>query len=193
VARCHEVQFYSNDSLFLDGFIRFIGTALKNGSTAVFIGTASHRISLLERLHAESQETRAAIRQGRYFALDAVEFLSNVMVNDMPDTGWFLKAVGDLVASAASGAKGTHSRVAACGEWAPFLWAEGKADAAIRLEELWNEVAEKYDVDILCGYSLESLRCEEDSYTFHRIREEHSAVRADRSGEATQALLASHL
>jgi hypothetical protein len=149
VGRCHEAQFCSDGSLFLDRFSHFIGTALKNGSTAVFIGTASHRISLFERLHADSQETRAAIRQGRYFALDAVEFLSNVMVDDMPDTGWFLKAVGDLVASAASGAKGTHSRVAACGEWAPFLWAEGKADAAIRLEELWNEIAEKYDVDIL--------------------------------------------
>jgi hypothetical protein len=176
VARCHGVQFYSNDSLFLDGFTRFIGTALRNGSTAVFIGTASHRISLLERLHAESQETRAGIRQGRYFALDAVEFLSYVMVNDMPDAGSFLKAVGDLVASAASGANGEHSRVAACGECAPFLWAEGKADAAIRLEELWNEIAKKYDVDILCGYSLENLRCGEDSYTFRRICEEHSAV-----------------
>ncbi len=169
VGRCHEAQFCSDDSLFLEGFTRFIGTALKNGSTAVFIGTASHRISLFERLHADSQETRAAIRQGRYIALDAVEFLSNVMVDDMPDAGWFLKAVGDLVASAASGAQGMHSRVAACGEWSPFLWAEGKADAAIRLEELWNEIAEKYDVDILCGYSLESLRCEEDSYTFRRI------------------------
>jgi hypothetical protein len=41
--------------------------------------------------------------------LDAVEFLSYVMVNDMPDAGSFLKAVGDLVASAASGANGEHS------------------------------------------------------------------------------------
>jgi hypothetical protein len=192
VGRCHEAQFCSDDSLFLDGFTRFIGTALKNGNPAFFIGSASHRISLFERLYAESQETRAAIRQGRYFALDAGEFLSNVMVSDMPDAGWFLKAVGDLVASAASGADGTHSRVAACGEWAPFLWAEGKADAAIRLEELWNEIAEKYDVDILCGYSLESLRCEEDSYTFRRVCAAHSAVRADRSGEATRALSTSH-
>jgi hypothetical protein len=51
------------------------------------------------------------------------------------------------------------------------------APAAIRLEELWNEIARTYNVDILCGYSLESLRCEEDSYTFRRICEEHSAVR----------------
>jgi MEDS: MEthanogen/methylotroph, DcmR Sensory domain len=186
VTRCHDVQFYSNDSPLLDGFTRFIGTALKNGSTAVFIGTASHRISLLERLHAESQENRAGIRQGRYFALDVVEFLSNVMVNDMPDAGWFMKAVGDLVASAASGAGGTHSRFAACSECAPFLWAQGKADAAIRLEELWNEITKKYDVDILCGYSLERLRCEEDSYTFRRICAAHSAVRADRSGDMTE-------
>src|SRR6201987_4843906 len=152
VGRCHEAQFCSDDSLFLDGFTRFIGTALRNGSTAIFIGTASHRISLLERLHAESQETRAGIRQGRYFALDVVEFLSNVMVNERPDAGWFLKSVGDLVASAATGANGEHSRVAACGECAPFLWAEGKVDAAIRLEELWNEIAMTYNVDILCGY-----------------------------------------
>src|ERR1700751_5522119 len=106
VGRCHEVQFCSNDSLFLDGFTRFIGTALRSGSTAVFIETPSHRISLLEKLHAESQETRAGIRQGRYFALDAVEFLSSVMVNDMPDAGSFLKAVGDLVESEAIGANG---------------------------------------------------------------------------------------
>ena len=57
-----------------------------------------------------------------------------------------------------------------------ILWAQGKADAAIRLAELWNEIARTYDVDILCGYPLESLRCEEDSYTFRRICEEHSAV-----------------
>ena len=99
------------------------------------------------------------------------------MVDDMPDTVWFSKAVGDLVASAASGAGGTHSRVAACGECASMLWALGKADAAIRLEELWNQIAKTYNVDILCGYPLESLRHEEDSYTFRRICEEHSAVR----------------
>ena len=79
--------------------------------------------------------------------------------------------------AARKGAKGEHLRIAACGECASILWAQGKADAAIRLEELWNQIAKTYDVDILCGYPLESLRCEEDSYTFRRICEEHSAVR----------------
>jgi CheY-like chemotaxis protein len=176
VGRCHEVQFYSDDSRFLDGFTGFLGAALKAGNPAVFIGTETHRNTLLERLHAQSPDIRTAIRQGRYVPLDAVEFLSNFMVNDMPDPGWFLKVVDDSIVAARKGADGKHLQIAACGECAYILWAQGKADAAIRLEELWNQIARTYEVDILCGYPLESLRCEEDSYTFRRICEEHSAV-----------------
>ena len=177
VGRCHEVQFYSDDSGFVDGFTSFLGAALKIGNPAFFIGTALHRNAILERLHAESPDIRTAIRQGKYLALDAIEFLSNFMVNDMPDPGWFLKVADDSIVGARKGANGEHWRVAACGECASILWAQGKADAAIRLEELWNQIARTYNVDILCGYPLESLRHEEDSYTFRRICEEHSAVR----------------
>ena len=190
VGRCHEVHFYSDDSLFLDGFTRFLGAALRAGNIAVFIGTGSHRIALIERLHAESPEIRTAIRQGRYVGLNATEFLSNFMVNDMPDPALFLKIVDELIVTAKKEVNGQHLRIAGCGECAPMLWAQGKADAAIRLEELWNGIAMTYDVDILCGYPLESLRCEEDNYNFRRICEEHSAVRADRSAEATQTLSA---
>jgi CheY-like chemotaxis protein len=177
VGRCHEVQFYSDDSGFVDGFTGFLGAALKIGNPAFFIGTALHRNVILEKLHAESPDIRTAIRQGKYLALDAVEFLSNFMVNDMPDPGWFLKVLDDSIVAVRQGANGEHFRVAACGECASILWAQGKADAAIRLEELWNQIARTYNVDILCGYPLESLRHEEDSYTFRRICEEHSAVR----------------
>ena len=176
VGRRHEVQFYSDDSRLLDGFTLFLGAALRAGQPAVFIGTESHRNTLLERLHAQSPDIRTAIRQGRYVPLDAVEFLSSFMVNDMPDPGWFLKVVDDSITAARKVANGEHLRIAACGECPSILWAQGKADAAIRLEELWNQIARTYDIDILCGYPLESLRCEEDSYTFRRICEEHSAV-----------------
>jgi len=176
VGRRHEAQFYSDDSLFLDGFTRFISIALNAGNPAVFIGTASHTKTLLERLQAESPDIRTTIRQGRYVALTAAEFLSSFMVSDMPDAGWFLKVVDDLIVAARKGANGEHLRVAFCGECAHMSWAQGNADAAIRLEELWNEIAKTHNVDILCGYSLESLRCDEDSYTFRRICEEHSAA-----------------
>jgi DNA-binding NarL/FixJ family response regulator len=92
VGRRHEVQFYSDDSHILGGFARFLGTTLKAGNPAVFIGTESHRKTVLERLHAESPDIRTAIRHGKYVAFDAVEFLSNFMVNEQATTArWNLR------------------------------------------------------------------------------------------------------
>jgi CheY-like chemotaxis protein len=176
VGRFHEVHFYSDDSLFLDTCTRFLGAALSAGDAAVFIGTATHSMTLLETLHAEDPDTRTAIGQGRYVGFNAAEFISDFIANDMPDTGSFLRVVDDVIVAARKGVEGEHSRVAVCSECAHILWAQGKADAAIRLEELWNQITTKYNVNILCGYSPESLRCEEDSYTFRRICQEHSTV-----------------
>jgi hypothetical protein len=56
------------------------------------------------------------------------------------------------------------------------LWAQGKADAAIQVERLWDEIARKHQVDILCGYVLNSFQREQESHVYERICAEHSAV-----------------
>ena len=38
---------------------------------------------------------------------------------------------------------------------------QGKAGAAIRLEQLWDEIAKTCNVDILCVYGLNSFQCEQ--------------------------------
>ena len=81
--------------------------------------------------------------QGRYISLDAADMLSTFMVNDLPDSARFLEAAANLITAAAKAAKGEHPRVAVCGECEPPLWALGKGEAAIRLEQLWNEIAER--------------------------------------------------
>ena len=48
--------------------------------------------------------------------------------------------------AAAKGATGQQPRVMACGECSPLLWAKGKLDAAIRLEQLWDEVGKTFGV-----------------------------------------------
>jgi MEDS: MEthanogen/methylotroph, DcmR Sensory domain len=174
--RCHEVQFYANDTFLLDGFTRFISTALMSGNPAIVIATKAHRDSLRERLRAHGADIRGAIDEGRFIALDAAETLSAFMVNEMPDPVRFLKVVSDLIMAASGMTKREHLRVIACGECAPLLWAEGKADAAIRLEELWDEIARTRDIDILCGYPSGSFRYKEDSHIFRSICQEHSAV-----------------
>jgi DNA-binding NarL/FixJ family response regulator len=176
IPRCHEVLFYSDDTLFLDSFARFIAVALKAGDAAIVVATELHREALALRLKTQGVNVDAATQQGTYIQLDVAKTLSTFMVNDMPDTARFFEIVGGLIQAAAKAAKGEHSRVVACGECSPLLWAEGKPDAAIRLEQLWDSVGAAFKVNILCGYALNSFHGEEDEHVFQSIRAEHSAV-----------------
>lgn len=176
IARRHEAGFYSDDASLLDGFTQFIGAALKAGNAAVVVATQSHRDRLLPSLQAHGLDVFAAVEQGRYIPLDAAETLSTFMVNDLPDPSKFLKVAGDLIVEAAKTVKVENARVAACGECAPLLWAQGKAEAAIQLEHLWDEIAKSHPVDVLCGYPLASFQGGVGSHVFGRICAEHSAV-----------------
>jgi DNA-binding NarL/FixJ family response regulator len=172
----HEVQFYSDDAVFLDTFARFIAAALKAGDAAIVVVTESHREALALRLKTQGSDVDAAIQQGTYIQLDVAKTLSTLMVNDMPDSARFFEVVGGLIEAASKAATREHSRVVACGECAPVLWAEGKTDAAIRIEQLWDEAGKTYEMDILCGYALDSFHGEEDQHVFQSICSEHSAV-----------------
>jgi DNA-binding NarL/FixJ family response regulator len=172
----HEVLFYPDDAVFLDSCTRFIAAALGAGDVAAVVATESHRDSLFERLKAEGLDVDAEIKHGRYISLDVAKTLSTFMINDMPDWARFFEVVGGLVSGAAKAGKGEHSRVAMWGECGPLLWAEGKVDAAIRLEQLLNQLATIYEFDLLCAYALSSFRGEEDERVFQSICAEHSAV-----------------
>jgi DNA-binding NarL/FixJ family response regulator len=172
----HEVLFYSDEAVFLDSCTRFIAAALGAGDVAAVVATESHRDSLFQRLKAEGLDVDAEIKHGRYISLDVAKTLSTFMVNDMPDWERFFEVVGGLVSGAAKAGKGEHSRVAMWGECGPLLWAEGKVDAALRLEQLLNQLATIYEFDLLCAYVLSSSHGKEDEHVFQSICAEHSAV-----------------
>ena len=149
--RSHEVGVYPDDASLVDDFTRFIEDTLEHENPVIVIVTESHRNGLFQRLQARGWDIPAAMQKGSYISLDVSDTLSKFMVNDWPDAARFAKAVGDLIEGAAN-AEGRHPRVAACGECAPALWAKGKAEAAIQVGHLWDEIADSHDVDTLCGY-----------------------------------------
>ena len=171
----HKVQFYSDDAALLLGVTCFIEAALKAGEPVIVIATESHRTSLLERLLARGVDVLAAIEQGLYFPNDVDETLSKFMVNDLPDSARYLKVMSDLFSLAAKTANPAHPRVAAFGEIAPTLWARGQADAAIQVEHATDELARTRNVDILCGYMLNSLQREQNDI-YQKICTEHTTV-----------------
>ena len=172
----HEVQFYSDDALLLDTFARFIAVALKAGRAAIVVITESHRDGLVSRLKGQGLDVDAATQKKTYIQLDVNKTFSTFMVDGMPDATRFFPVVRGLIGAAAKAARQQHHGVVVCGEGTAVLWAEGKADAAIRVEQLWNEVGKTLGVDILCGYAFSSFQGEKDEHVFQSICAEHSAV-----------------
>ena len=175
IIHSHEVQFYSHDAGFLESATHFIGAALKNGNAAIVFATKPHRDSLLQGLKAEGVDADAAIQQGAFVSLDAADILSTFMVNGKPDADRFFESFRNLIKSASNAAKAENPRVAILGEGVALLCAEGKREAAIRLEQLGNILVSACNVDILCVYPF-SLLIQEDEHAFKTICAEHSAV-----------------
>jgi len=175
----HEVVFYSEDRQLLDEVSQFIGAALKAGNAAVVVATGSHQDCLGRRLQAYGVDLAAVTEQGRYIALDPADALSTFMVDGMLDPVRFLESLGKVIvktAEAANAVNGEHRRVAFFGEGADLLCQQGQAEAAIQDEKLRNELTKRYDVDILCAYSLSNLEGAMDEEVFQQIFAEHSTV-----------------
>jgi signal transduction histidine kinase len=171
----HSVQFYADDSFLLDGLSRFIGTALGAGDAAIVVATQDHREALERRLQARGLSTAKSIRQGRYIVLDAAETLQRFMVEGFPDRTRFREVLSSVVVRA-RGAVEKGARVVAFGEMVALLWEDGKYDAAIHLEQLWNELGKEHSFFLHCAYPIKSFSQDHHSEPFLKICSEHSDV-----------------
>jgi DNA-binding NarL/FixJ family response regulator len=172
----HDALFYSDDTVFLDGFALFISAALKAGNAAIALVTKSHRDSLLQRLKAESVHVDGAIQQGTLILLDVADTLATLSVDGLLDPVRVSEGFSGLIQAASKAAKAEHPRVVICCECKGSLWAEGKTDAAILLEQSCNEIAKTHEVDMLCAYPLSAFHGEEDEPVLQSIYAEHSGV-----------------
>jgi signal transduction histidine kinase len=174
--RAHTVQFYGEDAFLLDELSRFIGAALGAGDAAVVIATGAHRDGLAQRLKASGLDANRAAEEGRYVAIDATETLAKFMRNGRPDAMLFAEVVGRALNQVAVAAGGKDSRISAFGEMVALLWTQGNAGAAVRLEQLWNDLARNYSLSLRCAYPISGFDREYHSDSFLKICDEHSHV-----------------
>jgi two-component system CheB/CheR fusion protein len=57
-----------------------------------------------------------------------------------------------------------------------MLSAQGQHDAAIRVEQLWNDLSNTHAFSLLCGYPMSVFRGDEHGAEFRRICDQHSRV-----------------
>jgi len=155
---------------------RFVGSALEAGDASIVIATKVHRDGLARQLKARGLNITQSAAEGRYVSLDAAETLSKFMVEGWPDEARFTDLIGSVIARATAVAQGERPRVAAFGEMVALLWAEGKSKAAIRLEELWNGLAQTHSFDLRCAYPTSLFGRAEDGKCIEEICGTHSHV-----------------
>lgn len=172
----HVAYFYQASDSLLEALCDFIGPALGAGNAAVIIATPVHLEGLEQRLRARGFDTRKASTQGRYVALDAAQTLSKIMVEGMPDPARFAEIVGGAIARTTPSVKGTRPEIAAFGEMVSLLWTEGKREAAVRLEQLWNDLAKQHFFSLRCAYPVANFYGEKNAQPLMQVCAEHSAV-----------------
>jgi PAS domain S-box-containing protein len=168
----HFVQFYDNDSYLIDSVIAFVAAALFEGNSSVVIATPEHRGAIQRKLVASGIDIADATGSGRYVELDASEMLSKFMVEGAPDADRFMNTVGSVIARQAT----SRGRIHAFGEMVALLWAEGKREAAIQLEELWNQLGKRYRFALFCAYPIGGFGKESDELALSGVCSCHSRV-----------------
>jgi CheY-like chemotaxis protein len=175
VPNCHKLLLFSDDTIFLSTFARLVAAALKAHNLAIAVVTKSHQEGFLRELKAESVDLDGADQQGTFILLDVDDILATVWVDGLPDRVRFVKVLSHLIDKSSKAAKAERPRITFCCECIGRLWAEGKTDAAVRLEQACNDLAKKYDIDLLCAYPLRAIHGNEDN-VMEGIYAEHSAA-----------------
>jgi hypothetical protein len=149
----HAVQFYENDNSLFTTVAGFLSQGLIEEHPAVIIATAAHTGAILEQLSGRMIDVDKARGLGELVVLDAHQTLASFMVGDRPDAARFEASIGRVISDLLKG-RSNRTLVRAYGEMVDVLWKEGREEAAIQLELLWNGLAGRYGFALLCGYAM---------------------------------------
>jgi MEDS: MEthanogen/methylotroph, DcmR Sensory domain len=168
----HAVQFYGDDASLFTTVGGFLSEGLVTGHPAIVIATRAHSAAIAQQLTTRMIDVAAATTSGDLLLVDAEETLASFMDGDIPHPGKFEYHVGGLIKRMLGDR--TRMIVRAYGEMVDVLWKQGREDAAIRLEILWNKLAHTYGFALLCGYSMGNFY--KQAERFQEVCRQHTHV-----------------
>ncbi len=169
----HVVEFYDGAFIY-DQVSDFIAAGLRFGQPAVVIASERHRDGILAKLADFQIDIRETIASKQFVWVDAPKALSEIMAGALPDAQAFRRCIGGVFEEIRAGRE--HLTVRAFGELVDLLVQQGNPAAAVRLEQLWNELGKNYGFSLLCAYSVAGFYREEHWRYFQRICDEHARL-----------------
>jgi hypothetical protein len=168
----HRVQFYESDDHLVESICEYLSRALDSGDVAMLIAETVRRAAIENWLSEQGYDLESLSAAGLFFSFDALETLTVLMKDGLLDRELFYANLGPRLDEIfASGRK-----VSAFGEMVAILLKAGQAQAAIDLEELWNEVARSRELSILCAYPVGAFVGEKADEIFSGICKTHTHI-----------------
>ena len=146
----HCAQFYLDEAVLTDSLARWVRQGCESDAAVVLIASAAHLQRLEQHWQSDGNDASRARQAGRLMALDAEAMLAAFPPEEAPDRERFFAGVGRIIADAAR----RCGRVVAFSELAALLWKQGRPEAAVRLEQLFNELATRCSFTLLCVHSM---------------------------------------
>ncbi len=176
----HAVRFYEDADSLCRLVGEFIAAGLEAEEPAIVVATPIHTKLIDECLRKCGLDVDNLKRIGDYVTVDARETLATFMVGSVPNAGAFHHHMGSLIQQVLRNREKTTLRV--YGEMVDVLWKDGRETEAIRVETLWNELANTHAFRLLCGYSMGNFY---KGAAIDEIKQQHSHLVND-TGEQTQ-------
>jgi PAS domain S-box-containing protein len=163
----HIVQFYESSDALYSLVSEFISGGLGNGDHVLVIGTEEHRREFAARVQ------QIDVEADRLLMFDAAQMLSSFMDGASPNAARFQETVGRTIREQLNGGK---KRLRIYGEMVDLLWRDGHTDAALQLEDFWNDLGKELNFSLLCAYSLERFFKDCEAEGFDSICKRHHHV-----------------
>jgi PAS domain S-box-containing protein len=168
----HFVQFYDRDESLVSSVTQFLRDGFEDEESAIIICTNDHARAIELLLETVGVDVVGLKKAGTFVTLDAAKTLASFMIGDLPDAALFQRAIGSRVAHALTSGR----RLRLFGEMVSLLWNEGKTDAMMRLEELWNELGRHHIFRLFCAYPMNSFARHSCDAAFTHICNAHTRV-----------------
>lgn len=168
----HSVYFYDTEEALILRLVGIVTSALNSGNAALLVLTPEHAQRLSQALSPRLFRTMHEL--ARLTIVDAEATLQKFMVAGRPDRDRFLQTIRTLVAEASIPTDRTGGKLTVFGEMVAILWAAGQKQAALELEQLWNEALADAPFYLHCAYPKNQFTYDSDRSSIGSICELHS-------------------
>lgn len=182
----HFAQVHQTMDSLVEAVGLFIETGLRRHNGVVVIATAKHADGFREHLNSQGLNPEEFQKSGQLQLLDADACLEKIMQGDVPSWKEFRRTVGGVLEKARAF---DMAATRAYGEMVNILWRAGRARAAIRLEEFWNEIAKDHPFSLFCAYMQDSLEQKACMDLMPEIGRTHSEIVGSDENDGFQAAL----